>query len=57
MVTGRKQIAWFSDASGEYRLLIGGQDGLEQAREIVPPPMVKFGYPPAWAPDGSPSPS
>jgi tricorn protease len=29
-----KQVAWFSDASGEYRLMIGTQEGLGAPREI-----------------------
>jgi len=46
-----RQIAWFSDASGEYQLMIGDQDGL------APPRAVKlehptFFYAPAWSPDG-----
>ncbi|HSB53481.1 MAG TPA: protease, partial [Gemmatimonadales bacterium] len=46
-----KQIAWFSDASGEYRLMIGTQDGLEPPREIrLDHPT--FYYDPAWSPDG-----
>ncbi len=43
-------IAWFSDETGDYRLMIGGQDGLEEAREIeLPEP--NFVYTPAWSPD------
>jgi tricorn protease len=46
-----KQIAWFSDASGEYRLMIGTQDGLTAPREIrLEHPT--FYYDPAWSPDG-----
>ena len=46
-----KQIAWFSDASGEYRLMIGTQEGLSTPREI------KFEQPTFfhtadWSPDG-----
>ncbi len=45
-----KNIAWFSDRSGEYRLMIGTQDGLEDPREIeLPDP--NFNYTPAWSPD------
>ena len=29
-----KSIAWFSDASGEYQLLVGGQDGKGEPRAI-----------------------
>jgi tricorn protease len=46
-----KKIAWFSDASGENRLMIGTQDGLELPREIrLEKPT--FYYDPAWSPDG-----
>ena len=46
-----KQVAWFSDASGEYRLMIGTQEGLSVPREI------KFEHPTFfhtadWSPDG-----
>ena len=46
-----KQVAWFSDASGEYRLMIGTQEGLSAPREI------KFDQPTFfhtadWSPDG-----
>ena len=45
-----EHIAWFSDRSGEYRLMIGTQDGLEEPREIeLPEP--NFNYTPAWSPD------
>lgn len=46
-----KKIAWFSDASGEYRLMIGGQDGLEAAREVRLDKPTYY-YDPAWSPDG-----
>ena len=43
-------IAWFSDRSGEYRLIIGTQDGMGETREIeLPEP--NFNYTPAWSPD------
>ncbi len=46
-----KRIAWFSDATGEYRLMIGGQDGLDPAKEIrLEHP--SYYYDPAWSPDG-----
>lgn len=46
-----RQVAWFSDASGEYRLMIGSQDGLRPPREIrLDKPT--FYYDPAWSPDG-----
>ncbi len=45
-----KSIAWFSDASGEYSLMITPQDGLSKAREIkIPSPT--FYYAPTWSPD------
>ncbi|HEX9794969.1 MAG TPA: PDZ domain-containing protein [Planctomycetota bacterium] len=45
-----RYVAWFSDASGEYRLLLGDQDGLEPPREIELPEPT-FYYTPAWSPD------
>lgn len=45
------KIAWFSDASGEYRLMIGDQDGLAKPREI-PIPKPTFFYDLSWSPDG-----
>lgn len=46
-----RRVAWFSDASGEYRLVIGSQDGLNQPREIrLDHPT--FYYDPTWSPDG-----
>ncbi|MEP7325131.1 MAG: PDZ domain-containing protein [Gemmatimonadota bacterium] len=46
-----RQVAWFSDADGEYRLMIGSQDGLQPPREIrLDKPT--FYYDPAWSPDG-----
>src|SRR4030095_2290402 len=44
-------IAWFSDASGEYRLMIRDSKGTGPAREIAIPGLT-FGYSPAWSPDG-----
>jgi len=44
------RVAWFSDASGEYRLIIAGQHG-EKRREIELPQPTFF-YTPAWSPDG-----
>jgi len=44
-------IAWFSDASGEYQLMIGEQDGLTPPTAIdIPNPT--FFYNPQWSPDG-----
>ncbi len=45
-----KHVAWFSDAGGEYRLMIGSQDGLERPREI-PLANPTFYYTPSWSPD------
>lgn len=46
-----KTIAWFSDQSGEYSLMVASQDGLTPPREIrIPTPT--FYYSPAWSPDG-----
>ncbi|MFW5663529.1 MAG: S41 family peptidase [bacterium] len=45
------QIAWFSDESGEYQLMIGSQDGMNTPRTIdLPDPSYYFR--PAWSPDG-----
>ncbi len=46
-----KQIAWFSDSTGEYELMVGGQDG------VAPPRAYKlerpsYFYAPVWSPDG-----
>ena len=44
-------IAWFSDQSGEYRLMITSQSGTEKAREI-PLPNPTYYFNPEWSPDG-----
>lgn len=44
-------IAWFSDASGEYTLMVGDQNGLTKPREIKIPNPTYY-YSPAWSPDG-----
>lgn len=46
-----RQIAWFSDASGEYQLMVGGQDGLAAPR-AYPLEHPTYYYAPAWSPDG-----
>ncbi|MCB9080454.1 MAG: PD40 domain-containing protein [Lewinellaceae bacterium] len=46
-----QQIAWFSDASGEYQLMIRDQLGLEAPRAIALP-NPSFYFRPAWSPDG-----
>lgn len=45
-----KTVAWFADESGEYRLMIGSQDGLERPRAITLP-NSSFQYTPVWSPD------
>ncbi len=47
-----KQIAYFSDASGEYALTIRNQDGLSKARTISLGNPPSFFYKPVWSPDG-----
>ncbi len=46
-----KKIAWFSDASGEYQLMIGDQMGLEKPRAISFQKPTFF-FKPVWSPDG-----
>ncbi|NBW34461.1 MAG: protease [Cytophagia bacterium] len=46
-----KKIAWFSDASGEYQLMIGDQEGLEKPKAIAIANPTFF-FKPAWSPDG-----
>jgi tricorn protease len=43
-------VSWFSDANGEYRLVIAQQDGLGEPREIEIPDPTYY-YQPAWSPD------
>lgn len=45
-----QQIAWFSDKSGEYTLMIRDQKGLEPAKSISLPNPT-FYFRPAWSPD------
>jgi tricorn protease len=45
-----KFISWFSDKSGEYRLVIADQDGLKPPREIALPTPCHY-YTPSWSPD------
>lgn len=45
-----QSIAWFSDAGGEYSLMIGGQDGLSKPRQISIPNPTYY-YSPVWSPD------
>ncbi|MEM1271199.1 MAG: PDZ domain-containing protein [Bacteroidota bacterium] len=47
-----QHVAYFSDASGEYQLIVEDQSGLEPARAIdLPGPT--FYYTPRWSPDGT----
>jgi tricorn protease len=45
-----KYISYFSDKSGEYKLVLEEQDGLKPPREIALP-KASFYYTPAWSPD------
>ena len=45
------RIAWLSDASGEYQLMIGEQTGATKPRAI-PLPSKAFFSAPVWSPDG-----
>ncbi|HET7322115.1 MAG TPA: PDZ domain-containing protein, partial [Longimicrobiaceae bacterium] len=47
-----KQIAWFSDESGEYQLVVGDQDGTGPVRTYALKD-PSYPYDPAWSPDGS----
>jgi tricorn protease len=44
------KVAWFSDKSGEYQLMIANQDGSEV--EAIPLPEPTFYFQPDWSPDG-----
>ncbi len=46
-----KRVAWFSDASGEYQLMIADQEGLEKPKSIAIANPTFF-FKPAWSPDG-----
>jgi tricorn protease len=46
------QLAWLSDATGEYQLMIGDPLGVTPARSIALP-STAFYSAPAWSPDGS----
>lgn len=47
-----KTVAYFSDASGEYQLVLAPADGIGASRTIALPD-PSFYYTPAWSPDGS----
>lgn len=44
------QLAWFSDESGEYRLVIADQFGVKQKEISIPD--ASFYFEPVWAPGG-----
>ncbi len=44
-----RRVAWFSDAGGEYALVIADQHGRE--RQTISLPEPTFFYSPAWSPD------
>lgn len=46
-----KRVAWFSDASGEYQLMITDQEGLEKPKSLALPNPT-FYFRPVWSPDG-----
>lgn len=46
-----QQIAWFSDASGEYQLVISDQLGQSEPK-YIDIPNNKFYFRPEWSPDG-----
>ena len=45
-----KSVSYFSDKSGEYKLIIEAQDGLTPPREIDLPKPTHY-YTPSWSPD------
>ena len=47
-----KYVSYFSDASGEYRLIIEAQDGITPPREIALETPTRY-YAPAWSPDST----
>src|SRR2546426_8281858 len=46
------QLAWLSDASGEYQLMLGDPLGVTQPRAIALPSTAFFSFP-SWSPDGT----
>jgi tricorn protease len=47
-----KTVAYFSDASGEYQLVLAPADGLGERRTIALPDPSYY-FTPAWSPDGT----
>ncbi len=47
-----QKIAFFSDASGEYQLVIAPQDGLGE-RQVIDLPEDTYYFQPVWSPDGN----
>ena len=47
-----KYVSYFSDATGEYRLVIEAQDGLTPPRPIALEKPTRY-YTPAWSPDST----
>lgn len=45
------QVAWFSDKSGEYQLMISDQEGMDEPKSIALPNPT-FYFRPQWSPDG-----
>lgn len=46
------RLAWLSDSSGEYQLMVGDPLGVSAPRAI-PLPSTAFFYVPSWSPDGT----
>lgn len=44
------KIAWFSDTSGNYQMVVANQDGSNQ--KVYPLPNPTFYFEPDWSPDG-----
>lgn len=45
------QLAWLSDATGEYQLMIGDQTGLTKPRAVALPSAAYY-FAPIWSPNG-----
>ena len=45
------QLAWLSDATGEYQLMIGDQTGLAKPRAVALPTAAYY-FAPIWSPNG-----